>query len=214
MRRRPSALFAPLLLLAVLLTSFAVSGAAQAAAPSGTADLASQRAILGRVLNAPDPSAVADSLNASDRALLTLALSHQEATTVVDRSGQRNPTDAEKAAAAAIGGPVTATACWWRYWYTNWSDLGYDEGSTWMQLNWCGNAGRVTSYNYSNAGGVGRGGFSYKGIGGHGALNVGWEVRQYVMFQFSIAWDNPQACMQIRGGATGAYSLRKSCNLA
>ena len=74
---------------------------------------------------------------------------------------------------------------------------------------------RITSWSVPLYGGRGASGNSYDGVAGRGALNVGWEVRQYVEFTFNYAWVHAYPCEQIRGGATGLYSVRtNSCNLS
>ncbi len=84
-----------------------------------------------------------------------------------------------------------------------------------MQLNWCGDGSSVTSYWVSNIGGNGSGGFSYNGYSGPYMLDVGWEVRAAVQYNFSIGPVPANPCMQIRGGASGLYSVPyDTCNLS
>jgi hypothetical protein len=177
---------------------------AAAPAQAATDTLALQTQVVGSVLTASDPTAAYNALSPADQALFQASLSNLTATTVVDQGG--------------VDTAAAASGCWYRYWYTTWSDLGYTEGATWMQLNWCGSGGHITSHSLGTHGGKTLSpGFTYEGIQGTGGLNAGWEYREYVEFKFYVGIGpihmtlNP--CMQIRGGATGLYSEQKSCNL-
>jgi hypothetical protein len=188
--------------LALAITVAAGLGAAPAHA--ATDALAAQRLVVGTVLTASDPTAAYNALSPANQALFQASLNNLEGTTVTDTGG--------------VDTAAAASGCWYRYWYTVWSDLGYTEGATWMQLNWCGSGGHITSHSLGVHGGKTLGpGFSYEGIAGTGGLNVGWEYREYVEFKFYVGIGpihmtlNP--CMQIRGGATGLYSEQRSCNL-
>lgn len=138
---------------------------------------------------------------------------HQHAPTSVERTAPLS-----HAAALAQGlNPVAVLAsskCWYKYDYHKWHDFGVHDGDTWMQLNWCSSGGRITTYNVNNIGGKATvGGLSYNGHSSPNELNVGWEVRASVAFNFSVTWDHVYPCMQIRGGASGLYSTQTTCNL-
>lgn len=188
--------------LAVAIAAVVAFGAVPAQAATDT--LAEQTQVVGAVLTAGDPTAAYNALSPTDQALFQASLNNLDATTVVDEGG--------------VDTAAAASGCWYWYWYLTWSDLGYTEGSTWMQLNWCGSGGHITSHSLGTHGGLSQSlGFSYDGVVGTGGLNAGWEYRQYVEFKF-IANIGPlhqtlNPCMQIRGGATGLKSLWKSCNL-
>jgi hypothetical protein len=191
-----------LLLLCGAVLAVLVTTAATAQAAPDTATV--QRQAVGTVLTAADPTAAYTSLSAPQQALFRESLQHIVGVTTVSEGSSPQ-------LAAASG-------CWYRYWYTTWSDLGYTEGATWMTLNWCGNGKSVTSHSLGAHGGKSLSpGFSYQGIASTGGLGVGWEYRQYVEYAFHVGIGpinttlNP--CMQIRGGAGGLYSERKSCNL-
>lgn len=107
---------------------------------------------------------------------------------------------------------IAATSgCWYHYYYTNWTLWGMNTASSWMQLNWCGSGGRVTSYSVSNVGGAATV-LAYNG-NGTSKLSVGWEARAVTTHNFSFWLGSITKCMQIRGGATGLYSRSVSCSM-
>ncbi len=211
-RKRVSSLIASVLTAGSALVA---TGSMATAAPAGSesaATLAAEKAVLQKVVTSSNPQSAAQSLSSHDRALLDLATQHQTGVTTVTGSS---------APAAAVqtqvnGMAVTAAAaggCWWVHTDTEWYDLGINDGETWMTLNWCGNGSTITSYSVSNYGGRGKGGQSYDGVVATPSLNVGWEVRQAVEFNFDYFGSHAYPCNQIRGGASGLYSTRTTCNL-
>lgn len=190
------------------------------------------------VLGSPDPSAALNGLTPAQQAVFATAFANQTpGPFTVSGTGTLAPagsgTSATLAAApaagpssgaassASIAGTGSATVstsstsgCWYEYIYQEWYDYGFHSGNTWMQLNWCGSGGSITSWSTSNVGGQGLGGVSYDGVVGKGHLNVGWEVRVYREFKFDLYGFVANPCMQIRGGATGLYSYQQSCNLS
>lgn len=135
----------------------------------------------------------------------------QSATQTSGLVGATDPTAAQRAALAAAPA-ATASGCWQQYKYVEWYDFGIHDGNTWMQLNWCASGGTVTSHTVTNVGGQGLGGVSYAGVIGTGATSVGWEVRSFREFKFTLGGAAANPCMQLRGGATGLYSYRSTCN--
>ncbi|HSY14407.1 MAG TPA: hypothetical protein VK816_00345 [Jatrophihabitantaceae bacterium] len=201
----------------------AVPPTTSTATPSVHPTSAQQRAVAAEVLGSANPASTYQRLSPTDRATFDSAQTQVRATDVVTRSGRRAPTAAEIAAGApSATSPVAsslalaaqpASGCWYYYRSQNWSDFDLREGTTWLQLDWCAAGGRITSWNIADRGGQGSL-FNYDGLGASGANNVGWEVRVYQQYKFSVGPKTFQPCMQIRGGATGLYSSpTKSCNL-
>lgn len=201
--------------------AFTTAGAAQAASPQSLTER-----VVRTVLLSADPQATLASLSTADQALFADSLKHQ---THKSRSsgGTFTPSTAQQTAmtqvspvgaSPTVGSTALASAyasCWYHYDYTDYYDFGIHDGATWMQLNWCASGGSITSWSVPIAGGTGYAGNSYNGIVGSGALNVGWEVRQYKEFSFDYGPAYAYPCEQIRGGATGQYSTRyDSCNLS
>jgi hypothetical protein len=93
------------------------------------------------------------------------------------------------------------------------------DGHAWHTLIWCANTltKRITSYSLGAVGAQSDvPGLFYDGVSGSGFYNVGWEVRSYVQYKWHVGWGivfEDYACSQIRGGATGLYSYRNTCNL-
>ncbi|HKT04333.1 MAG TPA: hypothetical protein VJT31_32815 [Rugosimonospora sp.] len=193
------------------LTALGIAAAPANATAASTENIAAERAVLSKVIGAADRDATYAALSTADKALLAQAMTHQQATTLVSQTGTLSP-----ARAAAAAGPAVAAAggCWWHYQYDSWSDLGFTEGYTWMQLNWCSNGTSITSWSRSNTGGQGQDTFVWKGVVGSWSLNVGWEIRDAVEYRFVLPGNITfQPCMQIRGGRAGLYSTQKTCNL-
>jgi hypothetical protein len=204
-------------LVALLLGAF-IAPAAATAAPASSENLAAERAVVARLANAADPQAEAKALSASDRALLQQAMTQLTGVTRVAIVGRSDPTTASGTLAANGQSMVPMnTSCWYYYWYVDWYDLGYKDGSTWMRADWCTNGSSIVSpWSVSLLGGQGYLGNSYRGVAGTGALNVNWEVRQYAEFHFNFWGADAWPCMQIRGGAAGnppGTSEWKTCNL-
>jgi hypothetical protein len=184
-----------------------------------SASVASPAAITASVLNSSDPQAAFLALSAGDRATFLHAFAHQTAVTVVSRGGSYRPTAAERAAMTTSAAPATlsnlatsaASGCWYRYWYRTWSDLGIHDGDSWLQLNWCGSHGSITSWSQSNYGCDGHAGASCS-VQGRADLNVGWEVRSTRYYKADFFGYTNSFCMQIRGGATGLYSENSSAS--
>lgn len=114
---------------------------------------------------------------------------------------------------------TAASTCWGEYVKYDWKNaLGQTMYWASQSLEWCGNGATVTSKSL-----VGRGlgatglGWSTVGDDRKGSINVGWEVRQYTQEKFHFS-EGPynydrDVCVQIRGGASGLWSSRASCDL-
>lgn len=192
------------------------SGAAQS-----PATMNAERAVLVEVTHAANPEASYKSLDASDKALFSLALTHQTATPIVSESGRLSNAQAVKlglkpdaALSTAASVSPMASGCWWHYQYDAWSNLDIAEGDTWYQLNWCANNGTITSYSPSDIGCAGENGSTCNGVNSKWGVDVGWEVRYVVQYNFSnvLYFVSAQPCEQIRGGATGLYYENESCS--
>lgn len=201
--------------LTIALAPATVSAATASAAPSRT-----PAQIAATVFHSADPAATLRSLSSADRATFAAGLTHQTSRLVVSRGGAWTPTAAEAAAMSrsaapatirALAAPMTTTGCWYHYYYRSWSDLGIHDGDSWMQLNWCGSSGRVTSWSQSNVGCAGHSGASCS-VGGTASLNVGWEIRTTRYYNADFFGFKNTFCMQIRGGATGLYSQSSSAS--
>ena len=107
------------------------------------------------------------------------------------------------AATAAVSG------CWYHYFEKAWYDLGIHDGTSWMQLNWCGSKGRITSWSQSNVGCAGYHGASCS-VSSKAERNASWEIRSSRYYNANFFGFSNTICMQIRGGATGLYSTRSS----
>lgn len=193
-------------IMAVVAALVTASVFAGAAAQAGTiaqpsAKLQAEQLVFDKVVKAADQQGAYRSLSAVQKSLFAEAMTHQAATEVVSRTGRLPDTTANR-------------GCWYHYQYDKWSNFDYVEGDTWMQLDWCSNGPSITRYSVPLKSGKGDGGFSYDGVKSMGHLNVGWEIRQYVEFNFDIAGVHAYPCMQIRGGHTGRYSQSESCNLS
>ena len=143
---------------------------------------------------------ITEELEATEVVGATAPLGSREAKAL----GLKPPKDGSRVSAAVAGG------CWYHYYFTYWTLWGIDTASSWMQLNWCGSNGRITSWSFSNVGGSGTV-LSYDG-NTRGATNVGWEVRGVTTHKFSFWLGSVTKCMQVRGGATGLYSRSISCS--
>jgi hypothetical protein len=197
------------------------AGTAQAAPATSTANTVAsattERQVVALVFTSANPAATYASLNATQQALFQDSQQHLTSTTVVSLGSGLGSTTSKPAGPLAV--TPNGNGCWYWYWYRTWSDLGYTEGDTWMQLNWCGSGGRITSHSLSNYGGKSDDiFFTYEGVAGTGGFNAGWEYRQYVEFKFYYGigplHGTANPCMQIRGGATGLQSTRTTCNLS
>lgn len=179
--------------------------------------------ITSSVFGSADPQAAYRHLAPTERAAFEYGLAHQTPEVLATSGGRYVPTAAERSAmtrvpavdaqavASALKVDVAATAsgCWYRYYYKGWKDFAIEDGETWMQLNWCGSGGRITSYSQSNYGCAGHYGFTCS-TGGSASLNVGWEIRSTRYFKANFFGYNNTLCMQVRGGATGLYSQKSS----
>jgi hypothetical protein len=213
--RTPQIVLRSLAVASLLVASVATTAQA-ASAKGGAENLAAEKAVLSKVVTASNPNVVYNSLSASDKGLLKLAMTHQTATSSGSVTGKLSP--AEVRAAVAAGklskeSPMAAGGCWFHYQQYTWSDLTYSEGQTWFQLNWCSDGSNVSSYYPSNIGGRGLGGVSYDGVVGQYDNNVGWEARYAIAFHFDFFGVGATPCMQIRGGKTGLWSAQQDCNL-
>lgn len=202
---------------AVGLTVLVAAAPANASTPSSE-NIAAEKAVLAKVFNASDQEAAYTALSTSDKALVAQALTHQQATTVISVTKTISTAAAVPDTVAPDAVVPAASGCWTHYQYDQWSDLGFTEGYTWEQLNWCGNGSTVTSYSRPGnlTGGQGQNGVAYvKILLDRLNLNVGWEVRSAVEFEFKVLNTGVllQPCMQIRGGASGLYSALRTCNL-
>ena len=218
-RRHSTQLIAVLILVA---TAMLTACPAQASTSSGSVAEApeSARQITARVFSSDDPQATFAALNADDQAAFLNGFHHQSELTVVDRGGSWTPTTAERAAMTKVGASATVpvsvamaspSGCWYHYWFKSWSDLGIHDGDSWMQLNWCGVGGRITSWSQTNVGCAGHNGAGCS-VSYRADLNVGWETRSSRYFNAKFLWFSNTFCMQIRGGATGLYSQNSSAN--
>jgi hypothetical protein len=188
------------------------AGVAGASTPGAAqASLASQKAVLERVVNASDHVAAYKALSTSDQAVFRQALTHQ--TAVVTEGPVTAASPSPGAGSGGTTSPLVATSavsgCWQVNLDIEWYDLGINDGETWNRLNWCAANGSVTSYYLNNIGGRGKAGQTYDGVEGNYYLNVGWEVRAVTEYHFSytgVPWSDVYPCNQIRGGATGLYS--------
>lgn len=175
------------------------------------------------VLLSADPEAALAELSTEELAIFVESLQNQDTVETVT-GGTYEPSARERAlmhqgapADAAMADEMTlaaASGCWYKYWFLSWYDLGVHTGDTWMQLNWCGSGGNISSWSVTNVGGRGDNGNSYNGVSSKGSRNVGWEIRAFRGFDFDYFGWHAYPCMQIRGGATGLYSTRKSCDLS
>lgn len=205
-----------------VLMTLILSGTAGGAFASPSTSGRDVKAVVQSVFASPNPEAAISALSGQERAFFIASFSNLTTDSVVGSalpatslgvsSGLGASTLLGAAGNAII--PTAASGCWYQYVFTSWYDLGIHTGDTWMQLNWCSNGFSVTSYYSSNMGGAGFNGVSYDGIIGQYSNNLGWEVRYAVGYKFHIGPAVANPCMQIRGGATGLYSYRSSCNLS
>lgn len=169
--------------------------------------------ILREIVTSNHPERVKSRLNAAERTLAQKAFEEHLVVTKAHTSDRRA---LSKAQAQRMGLDTSAYAsggCWYDYEYSNLTLFGVRAGAMWMRLNWCGSGGRITSYYASNVGGAGYNGVSYDGYNGVYYRNAGWEVRAAASYKYSLGWASTSRCGQIRGGATGLYSTRLTCNL-
>ena len=167
--------------------------------------------IARRVLTSSDPVAAANALQGAERTAFQEALDKD--LTVVPAESYTSAMTAEQAAAAGVSNArLTAGGCWYNYQASYITGWGITIGRIWMQLNWCGNGSRVTSYNANPYGCMGQYGFSCT-ADPVSFRDVGWEVRALGLYRFTIAWGSSTKCAQIRGGASGLYSTRMDCVL-
>jgi hypothetical protein len=188
-----------------------------ASAYASAATVRSPAAVTAAVFGSSNPQAAFQSLNVADQKVFTAAFSNQTSVLAVSRGGAYTPTAVERAAMITGDAPAglstpggvskaaVASGCWYRYWQNNYYDLGIHDGSSWMQLNWCGSGGRITSWSQSNYGCTGYDGASCS-VGSSENQNVGWEDRSVRNFTAHLGWFSNGLCQEIRGGATGQYS--------
>lgn len=202
-----------------LAATLMASAATNVSGSPSTPDSASQATAVESVLGSSNPQAKFASLSARDQAAFTESLNHLT-TTSTTTGGPIALTPAEQLSMTqgsvqkiSVGGAsVNATApsagagCWQVYHATNYYDLAVQTGQTWMQLNWCGKSGKITSWKLLTAGGIGMHGMSYNGVKSKQTYNAGYEIRYSVAFDFSLTWAHFYPCEQTRGGATGLYS--------
>ena len=207
MRRLPAVL--ALVVIALLVPAQAL------AAPDADPELSADQLV--DILTSPDPAAGLEALSPelqadalsmveadlafTDELVRTTALSADEA-----KDLGLKPTKAPKGTTAAV-----ASGCWSHYYYTNWDLYWATVANSWMQLNWCGRNGSITSYSITNVGGTGTG-LNYVG-NSRDTRNVGWEVRGVTTHRWEFWIGGVSKCMQIRGGATGLYSRSINCGM-
>jgi hypothetical protein len=183
----------------------ALIGAVVMVAALATSAQAADKSTVAGVTGARNPAAAFLSLSSADRAQFREAVANTAGGTISGGGGTTQP-----------GRIANAGGCWYWYQYMVWkSPPGY-EADTWMQLDWCSNGRTITGFRTSNWGGsTARSDFlHYDGVQGRAFLNVGWEVRSMVEFHYNYYSLNWYPCEQIRGGATGLYSVGRSCSLA
>lgn len=198
--------------LAAIAFSLAMAGPASAA----TTAESDQAAVVGKMYAAGNSTAAYQALSDSEKTMFSDSLKHLTAKSYTSGTGTLGTNKSDLHPLNTKPGAVTTmdAGCWYVYLYQDWYDIGYYEGSTWMQLNWCSDGYNITSYYADNIGGAGANGFSYNGSNGPYFLDVGWEVRAAAQYNFTVGPVPANPCMQIRGGATGLYSTPyDTCNL-
>jgi len=203
----------------MLMASLTLGSVATAVAQPTSENLGAEKAVLVKVVSAPDHKAAYASLSAPEKALFAKALRHQKVTEV---KHTHRMSSAEVSAAVASGELAAKPAfaamssgggCWSAYAYDTWSNLTVKEGNTWFTLNWCSDGTRVTTFDYRNVGAQGLNTFQFTGIENNIEHNFDWEAREAIEYRFSFEGKRFYVCSQLRGGATGLYSHRQDCNI-
>ncbi len=195
------------------LVTLAITFCLHLTAPALADDSNLSESIAQRVYNADDPTTTLESLSPTERRLFAQRLESDWTSVRTEyRLVLRAATPTEASHMAGIA-ERAASKCYSQYEYRKWYDLTVNTGDTWMTAHWCSNGTKITSYRLSGQGGQGYKGITYSGLGSRTTKDVGWEVRQAQQFKFSIWILGAQPCMQIRGGATGKYSSKGSCDL-
>ena len=149
-------------------------------------------------ITAPDPAATLTSV------------------TVTERYGALTLTPQQKSRLGLTAAATTAGGCWYYYSYKDWYDLGINDGSTWMQLNWCASATAITKYFVSNVGGASNA-LGYSGYRGPywRMVNNSHEIRSLIVFTFNSGPFSLSPCMQLRGTYTAqVFDMGNNCSLA
>lgn len=187
-----------------------------AAAPRDIYLEKSPAAVAERVLLSSDPEATLASMSDEERTIFAEGWENQESVITAERTGAFTPTPVELAAMETSKPPkklddmaMAASGCWYYYYERRWTDFNIHTGTSWMQLNWCGSGGNITSWSQSNVGCAGFNGASCE-KGSKAEQNVGWEIRSTRFYNASFFGYSNSFCMQVRGGATGLYSKRSS----
>jgi hypothetical protein len=185
--------------------------ASAAPAPTGVS-------IAKQVLAAANPAAAYNKLTAGQKAAYGSA---EKPVSVTAQVTDLRKTSGSAASPLATGSAVSplVSGCWSAYVLYDWkAAAGNTVYTTWQGLDWCAN-GSISSWHVFVRGGeTSTPGWSYDGPHGAGSYNVGWEVRQYTQEKFTFGAGqyfgySTTPCTQIRGGATGLYSTRATCNL-
>lgn len=201
--------------LAGLLAALVAPTAALASAPASH-HARSARAVTRSVFLAAHPRMAYRELSARDKRVFDHAFRHPHATTyagpaVSSAHPAVRPTTRSQGSTGGGGG----AGCWSRYYYKKWSDFGFHEGDTWMQLNWCNDTlGHFSKTSVSNAGGEGFGGVVYDGEISSGSRTTSGSYRAYREFKFSFGKLTEEPCIQVRGYTGGSSSTSTSCNLS
>lgn len=186
----------------------AISGSASAAPPPVQSAPRYGLQLAEKVASSTNPDAAYNALSAGQKTALNAATRPVKAVLVA--SSGTLPSGAHQAAAG----------CYGAYGRFDWrAAAGNTVYTTWQGLHWCSNGSSVTSfYVFDRGGETSTPGWSYQGNGGAGSWNVSWEVRQYTQQKFTFGIGaygySTTPCTQVRGGATGLYSSRASCNLS
>ena len=206
--------------IALLLALSPASASAAALQPGGPDEAGSvDQELVLFLLQSPDPDAAMKELSPAQRREVAEVIEANlvEGETITE-SGPLTPAEASEVGlkvGSGAAGSITAAAasgCWYHYYYTGWTLWGMTTAHSWMQLNWCGSGGSITSSSITNVGGSATI-INYAG-NTKDKLNVGWEVRGVTTHKYTFSLVSVTKCMQIRGGATGLYSRSISCNLS
>jgi hypothetical protein len=176
-------------------------------APHASAAQHQESSQLRNILRSSDPATAIAKLSPAAQAALKAEFASLTPGTPVVVGGA--------VAQVAAASTAATSGCWYKYLYQPFYNAGVHEADLWMQLHWCGNGTSITSYSISNTGGTAYNGFSYDGVINHGYRNMGWEVRAYTQYKLHLGPLSFYPCLQIRGGASGLYSIKNSsaCSL-
>lgn len=167
------------------------------------------------VTSSADPQAAIRNLGPKEKVAFQQAVD-QYATVTIDatRTGRLTPAQAAQAGASTSSAVAAASGgCWYNYQHAKETLIYVTIGTVWMQLNWCGNGTKVTSYNVNPYGCAGTNGFSCSELPAQ-FRNLSWEVRALGRYPFSTFQGiSATQCAQIRGGASGLTSSPVSCTL-